>query len=109
MDVMARYDAINRATAQFDPGRPHIHLNMLGVLRSHRGAGLGRRLLDATQELSGGRAASDGVALVTADAANARYYCGLGFEEVGHTALAPGPELWVYFRADEAAAGRRPQ
>lgn len=102
-EARARYDAMNRATAQFDPGRPHIYLNMLGVRRSHRGAGLGRRLIDAAQELSRRLATSEGVALVTEGAANIRYYRRLGFEEVGHAALAPGLETFVFFRPDERA------
>jgi ribosomal protein S18 acetylase RimI-like enzyme len=99
----ARYEAMNRATAPFDPGRPHIHLNMLGVLRPFRGAGLGRRLLDATQGLSRGLAASEGVALVSEGAANARYYRRLGFEEIGRAGVVPGLEIRGFFRGDEVA------
>jgi ribosomal protein S18 acetylase RimI-like enzyme len=103
-EARARYGAMNQTTARFAPGRPHIFLNMLGVRRSHRRAGLGRRLIDAAQELSRGLATSEGVALVTEGAANVGYYRHLGFEEVGHAAVAPGLETWVFFRRDELAA-----
>jgi ribosomal protein S18 acetylase RimI-like enzyme len=102
-EARARYEAMGRAAARFEPRRPHVHLNMLGVLRPHRGAGLGRRLVDATQELSRGLAASEGVALVTEGAANVSYYRRLGFEELGRAAFAPGLEVCVFFRGDEVA------
>jgi ribosomal protein S18 acetylase RimI-like enzyme len=103
-EARARYEAMNRATAPFAPDGPHIYLNMLGVLRSHRGAGLGRRLVDAAQDLSRGLATSEGVALVTEGEANIRYYRRLGFQELGHAPLTPDLETWVFFRGDEAAA-----
>jgi ribosomal protein S18 acetylase RimI-like enzyme len=103
-EARARYEAMNRATAPFSPGRPHIYLNMLGVLRSHRGVGLGRRLVDAAQDLSRGLEESEGVALVTEGEANIRYYRRLGFQEVGHAPLTPDLETWVFFRGDEGAA-----
>lgn len=35
-----RYEAFGEATQAFDIGRPHYHLNMIGVRRSHLGRGL---------------------------------------------------------------------
>ena len=99
-DAEKRYDRYGEATRTFAIDAPHIHLNMVGVRRTHQRTGLGRILIDAVQDLSRARPASSGVSLATEDPANVPYYQRLGFEIVGHAQVAPGLETWSFFRAD---------
>lgn len=102
-EAYARYDAIGHAAASFEVDRPHIHLNLLGVRRAHRGAGIGRRLVDAAQGLSRNVEPSEGVSLVTEGEKNLRFYRNLGFTVQGHEKIAPGLTVNVLFRGDEGA------
>lgn len=96
-----RYEAIGRAAGRIDVGAHFLSLNMLGVLPSHRGFGIGRRLVAAVQELSRHEADSRGVALVAEGRVNARFYRNLGFTEAGRATVSPGLVVMVFVRADE--------
>jgi GNAT superfamily N-acetyltransferase len=102
-DAQTRYEAIGRAAASVEVGRTHIHLNLIGVRRTHRGAGIGRRLVDAAQGVSRDLAPSEGVSLVAEGEKNLRFYRNLGFRVLGHEEIAPGLGVNVLFRSDEAA------
>lgn len=99
-DARARYDACGQAWGPLDVDVPHIHVNMLGVRRAHRGKGLARRLLDAAQELSRASAGSEGVTLTTEDPGNLPFYRHVGYEVVGHARISSELESWGLFRRD---------
>jgi GNAT superfamily N-acetyltransferase len=107
-DARARYDACGVAWGPLDVDVPHIHVNMLGVRRAHRGTGLARRLLDAVQELSRATPGMEGVTLTTEDAGNLTFYRHVGYEVVGHARISSELESWGLFRRNEreAAPGR---
>jgi len=98
----ARYEAFGRATSAFAIERPHHHLNMIGVRRSHAGRGLARRLLHAVHEMSANDAESCGVTLTTEDPAKVTLYEHFGYRRVGHVHVADALESWGFFRADTA-------
>ncbi len=100
-DARKRYEAIGRVAASFEVGRPHLHLNLLGVRRAHQGAGIGRRLVDEVQRLSRDHPLSEGVDLVTSGEKNLRFYRKLGFGVIGDAEVAPGLVVSVLFRGDE--------
>ncbi len=94
-----RYEAYGAATADFEWPEPHFHLGMIGVLRSHTGRGLGRRLLDHLHQMSGSHPASLGVSLTTETASNVPFYRHFGYEIVGHERVGD-LESWGFFRRD---------
>jgi GNAT superfamily N-acetyltransferase len=96
-----RYDAFGEATQRFEMSRPHYHLNMIGVRRSHHGQGLARQLLDAVHELSQNDAVSHGVTLTTEDFRNVPLYEHFGYEIVGHARIDAQLETWLFFRPKE--------
>lgn len=95
-----RYQAFSEAAGGFDVGVPHVHLNMIGVHGSARGAGLGGRLMDAVHDVSARDAGSRGVTLTTEDPRNVPFYERYGYEVVGHVRVSPELETWGFFRED---------
>jgi GNAT superfamily N-acetyltransferase len=80
---------------------PQYHVNMLGVLRSRAGRGLGGRLLREVHELSRLDPGSTGVSLTTEDPKNVPLYQHCGYEIVAHDRVSPELETWGFFRRDE--------
>lgn len=101
-DAERRYTSYGEATGPFPFPAGGVHLNMIGVRNGYQRRGLGRRIIDAVQEISRARPGSLGVSLTTEHSANVAYYSGLGFELVGHARVGPGLESWGFFRRDEA-------
>jgi GNAT superfamily N-acetyltransferase len=97
-----RYETLGRVWQRFTYPKPHYHLNMIGVLRSHTGRGLGRRLLDAVHGLSYKEPGSRGVSLTTEDSGNVELYLRFGYEIVGHANVSNAFETWGFFRTDRA-------
>jgi GNAT superfamily N-acetyltransferase len=97
-DAEARYDEFGAAWQLVGVTEPNLHLNMIGVRRSHTGAGLGRILLDRVHEMSEDDSASTGVSLTTEDVRNVPLYRYFGYENVGHQNIADGLETWGFFR-----------
>jgi len=96
----ARYRAFVAACAPFEVDKPHLHLNMIGVRRVRRGAGLGRRLIDEVHEMSRRDEVSVGVTLTTEDPRNVPMYEHLGYRVVGTAVVAPELTTWGFFRPD---------
>jgi GNAT superfamily N-acetyltransferase len=94
-----RYDAYVAAARTFDIGRPHHHLNMIGVGTSHQGRGLARPLLEAVRQMSADDPASAGVSLTTELSRNVTLYQRFGYAVTGHVRVAPELETWGMFRA----------
>jgi GNAT superfamily N-acetyltransferase len=99
-EARERYEAFGAATAGFDPEAPHIHLNMIGVLQSGRGLGLGRSLLEHVHAMSLADPESEGVSLTTEDPGNLPLYEHFGYEIIGHARVSPKLETWGFFRRD---------
>lgn len=97
-DARVRYDLCGQVWRPLGVEVPHIHLNMIGVLPSHQGLGLARRLLERVSDLSRSTAGSMGVTLTTEDPANVPIYQRMGFDVVGHALVAPQLETWAMFR-----------
>lgn len=102
-----RYEAFGAATQAFDLGRPHHHLNMIGVRRSHLGRGLARQLLTEVQAMSEEDPASQGVTLTTEEARNVSLYEHFGYRVVGHARVAARLETWGFFRSRGETEGGR--
>lgn len=94
----ARYDAYGAATRPFTVDEPHIHLNMVGVVRRHQGAGLGRCLIEEVERMSAADPGSAGVTLNTEDPRNVALYRHLGYGIIGHATVSPELETWGFFR-----------
>lgn len=99
-DARARYRAFSEACAPFDVGRPHLHLNMIGVRSQAQGMGLSRQLIESVHERSQRDADSVGVTLTTEDPGNLTLYQHFGYEIVGQATVAPGLTTWGFFRPD---------
>jgi ribosomal protein S18 acetylase RimI-like enzyme len=97
-DARVRYDRCGQIWRPLGIETPHIHLNMIGVLPSHQGRGLARRLLDHVHGLSRSTPGSEGVTLTTEDPGNVAIYRRVGYEVVGHARVAPELETWAMFR-----------
>lgn len=97
-EARTRYDAFSSATQQFAIGAPHHHLNMIGVLRSHQGRGLSRKLLEAAHDLSDSDPRSTGVSLSTEHPRNLALYEHFGYRAHGHARVADTLETWTLFR-----------
>lgn len=80
---------------------PQYHVNMLGVLRSHAGRGLGGRLLREVHEMSWLDPGSTGVSLTTEDPKNVPLYEHCGYTVVSHDRVSEDLETWGFFRRDE--------
>jgi len=99
-EARTRYEAFGAACAPFEVDTPHIHLNMIGVIRAAQGTGLGRILIDHVHRMSIEDATSQGVTLTTEDPSNVPLYQHFGYEVVGHTRVSPTLETWGFFRSD---------
>jgi GNAT superfamily N-acetyltransferase len=98
-DARVRYDEYARASNFFAAYPPHLHLNMIGVRRSRKGTGLGRRLLEKTRELAEADLRLAGVSLTTEIPRNVELYRHFGYEVVGQAAFGPGITTWgMYLR-----------
>jgi GNAT superfamily N-acetyltransferase len=100
-EARERYEALGRVWSAFDPGVPHLHLNMVGVRASHRGTGIGRLLIDAVRRLSREHPTSRGVTLTTETAANVPFYERLGFDLIWRDRVTPELETFGFFRPDD--------
>ena len=89
------------ACDRFESGEPHVHLDMLGVLRTHQGRGLGRMLLDSVHQLSVEMHNSVGVSLTTETAENVKLYEYFGYRIVGHAQVSSELESWTLFREND--------
>ena len=84
------YDA---AGDSLTPSGDYHYLGMLGVLERCQGLGIGRQLVEATQELAVASEISTGVCLHTETEKNVPLYEHLGFEVVGQADIA-GLTTW---------------
>lgn len=78
-------------------GRPHHHLNMIGVRRAAQGQGLARPLLEAARALSIDDPTSSGVSLTTETPRNLTLYEHFGYQVTGHAQIARELETWGMF------------
>ena len=79
---------------------PHIHLNMIGAVRSIQGEGFGRALLEAVHAYSADDPASSGVTLTTETPANASLYEHFGYTLVGEARIGDAFKSWGFYRPD---------
>ena len=96
-DARLRYDAYAAASNFFSSYGPHLHLNMIGVRRAHKGTGLGGRLLEKVRALAEAEPGWAGVSLTTENPRNVDLYQRFGYEVVGHAPVATGFETWGMF------------
>jgi GNAT superfamily N-acetyltransferase len=96
-DARLRYEQYAATWPQLDP-RPHHHLNMIGIRRSHAGRGLARPLLEAVHAMADADPESAGVSLTTEFAPNVGFYQHFGYRVVGHKTVVPGFDSWGFFR-----------
>ena len=94
----SRYEAFGTACEVFEVEAPHHHLNMIGVMASHRGRGLARPLMEAVHALADGNPASAGVTLTTETRPNLSLYDHFGYQRIGHERVAPQLETWGFYR-----------
>ena len=94
----ARYEAFTRATAGLIAPEPHLHLNMIGVRKSLRGRGLGRRLIDVVHRLALETPGAAGITLTTEDPSNVPMYRHLGYRQTGDAEIVSGIHTWAFFR-----------
>ena len=98
-DARLRYDQYAKASNFFASHPPHLHLNMIGVRRSIKGAGLGRVLLDKVRALAEAEPGWNGVSLTTENPSNVELYKHFGYEIAGEGEFAPGLPTWgMYLR-----------
>ncbi len=95
-----RYGLLGEVWPEVGVAEPNLHLNMIGVLPSLAGSGLGGLLLTAVHSLSAGDPESTGVSLTTELAANVSYYRNRGYRLVGHRQVTDGLATWGMFRPD---------
>jgi len=95
-----RYNACTDAWQPLTVTVPHTHLNMIGVLPTHQGRGLARRLLDHVRHISIITPGSEGVTLTTEDPANVAFYEKFGYEIVGHARVTEDFETWGMFKGN---------
>jgi len=100
-EAQVRYEAYGAAARPVLIDRPHHHLNMIGVRRSHAGRGLARRLLEAVHEMSREDPGSCGVTLTTEIWANVGLYEHFGYRVTGHARVSHVLDTWGMFRADD--------
>jgi len=101
-EARARYDNLGATWQRVGVTEPNLHLNMIGVLHSYAGAGLGRRLLERVHEMSEADPASTGVSLTTEDAGNVALYRYFGYEIVGREHATDTLETWGFFRRNRS-------
>ena len=97
-DARQRYEMYSAATASFNPGAYHHHLNMIGVRRSRGGTGQGRLLLEAVQEVAQKDSRSAGVSLSTESSRNVDLYRHFGYRVLGQANVGGDFETWGMFR-----------
>jgi len=95
----ARYETYAAEMRAFAIDRPHHHLNMIGVRRSHQGRGLARPILEAMQRMAEDDPGSAGVSLTTELANNVALYERFGYVVTGRTRVSPDLESWGMFLA----------
>jgi len=100
-DAKARSEALVAVWKRTALDVPQFHVNMLGVLRTHAGRGLGGRLLREVHEISRLDPASTGVSLTTEDPKNVPLYQHCGYEIVSHDRVRDDLETWGFFRRDD--------
>jgi ribosomal protein S18 acetylase RimI-like enzyme len=100
----ARYETLGAIWRTFTVERPHYHLNMIGVRRSHQGKGAARALLDALHARSAAHADSCGVSLTTEAHTNVAVYRHFGYEVIGRAHVSGALETWGMFRPDRQQA-----
>ncbi|MGQ0723221.1 MAG: GNAT family N-acetyltransferase [Candidatus Eiseniibacteriota bacterium] len=93
-----RYETFGEAAGGFPVAEPHHHLNMIGVLGTHRGRGLGRRLIEAVHELARGHGGSAGVSLTTESEPNVALYLHLGYRLLGRARVGDVLDTCAMFR-----------
>lgn len=97
-EARERYDLLTAIWQKVGVTEPNLHLNMIGVRRSHAGAGLGRMLLDRVHDMSRSYRTSTGVSLTTEDPHNVTLYRYFGYDVVAHQHITEGLETWGFFR-----------
>ena len=98
-EARLRYDQYAKASNFFASYPPHLHLNMIGVRRSIKGAGVGRVLLDTVRALAEAEPSWNGVSLTTENPRNVELYKHFGYEIAGEGEFAPGMPTWgMYLR-----------
>lgn len=101
-EARARYEFLGTAWQNFMIEEPHLHLNMIGVRRTHAGQGLARLLLDAVHRMSEDDPRSGGVSLTTENPANVSLYKHFGYKVVAYRQAAPDLETWGFYRPNPA-------
>ena len=97
-DAKTRYEQYAAgASKALVVGRPHHHLNMIGVREAAQGQGLARPLLEAARALSVDDPNSSGVSLTTETPRNLTLYAHFGYQVTGHARIAPELETWGLF------------
>ncbi|MEX2271856.1 MAG: GNAT family N-acetyltransferase [Vicinamibacterales bacterium] len=101
-DARLRYEAYAETASRLFPAEPHHHLNMIGVRPSHKGSGIGRRLLEFVRRMAEDDPESAGVSLSTENPRNVDLYRHVGYEVTGHAPIrftegAPAYETWSMF------------
>lgn len=100
-ETRERYEYLGTVWKDFTVKTPHLHLNMIGVRRSHAGRGLARVLLDRVHAMSEADPGSAGVSLTTENPKNVSLYRYFGYRLVGHR-QAGDLETWGFYRPDGA-------
>lgn len=104
-DDLERLAALREGMAEHHPAEPHYYLWLVGVSRSHQGAGIGGALLDAT--LAAADRTQEAAYLEATAKANRRLYERYGFEVAGEIHLPQGPTIWPMWRTPRRV-GRKP-
>lgn len=99
-EARERYEAYGSATRPFFEGLRRVHLNMIGLRRSHQGRGLARGLLEAVHGLSPERPGSRGTTLTTENPVNVQLYEKFSYRVVANARVAPELETWGMYRED---------
>lgn len=90
-----RYEAIKSAwNATALPGA-RWHINMLGVLGSHRAQGYGELLLQAAREFAAAGPQPHGIDLTTEEETNLAFYRRRGFAVAAHARVDERLETWT--------------
>ena len=97
-DAERRYELCVSTWESLAVHEPQLHVNMIGVRRTHKGRGLARLLLEEVSALCAQSPPATGVSLTTEDPRNVDFYCHLGYEVVGTAAIANGVSTWSFFR-----------
>ena len=100
-EAKVRSEALVSAWRRMALDVPQYHVNMLGVLATHAGRGLGGRLLREVHEMSRLDPGSTGVSLTTEDPKNVPLYQHCGYEVVSHDRITADLETWGFFRRDD--------